>query len=103
MIRRAWRVLADPPGSGTAGLLRIVIPFVALVAVLALPPLLDLRHMPKLMDVAWLTALLYVVRQRDQARGDAACHLWQTVERIGNVITQECEVCHRTRTRVQRR
>jgi hypothetical protein len=28
-------------------------------------------------------------------------HRWRTVERIGRVVTQQCAVCQRTRTRVR--
>lgn len=66
MIRRAWQALYAPPASDAAAFLRAVVPLSALFAVLAL--LLDWRHMPKLMDVVWLGWLLWVVRQRDEAR-----------------------------------
>ncbi|MFN2636870.1 MAG: hypothetical protein ABR585_07590 [Gemmatimonadaceae bacterium] len=73
VLRRAWRVYADPAGSETARLLRFIIPIEAVFAVLRLT--LDWSFpMPSTrpMDVIWLYALLWVVRQRDEARAERA-------------------------------
>lgn len=70
MIRRAWRVLADPPQTRAAAILRLAVPGWALVALLSLAPGIP-WEMPlrRLFDVAWLYVVLVVVRQRDAARG----------------------------------
>lgn len=65
--RRAWAVIAAPPASHTASFLRVLIPVGAVLAavnVFALPGV----PIAKPVDVVWVYALLWVVRQRDEAR-----------------------------------
>jgi len=69
VLRRAWRVLADPPGSGTASLVRnLALPAVLLSATITLLPAWTVPTLAKPMDVVWVYAILWVVRQRDEAR-----------------------------------
>jgi len=67
VLRRAWRVLADPPTSDTARTLRLGVPLWFLSALLSVIPGWPVP-LVRLIDVAWLYALLWVVRQRDEAR-----------------------------------
>lgn len=77
ILSRAWRVYADPASSTAAYTLRVLIAFwlaavllrvaltgVAEVDVSFLPPL----H--RLIDIGWAYALLWFVRQRDEARAE---------------------------------
>lgn len=99
-LRRAWRFLATPPTSWEAGVAALAIPLgVAWLALAALDNQADLI-VARLLILAWAGVALHLVRQRDQARADTACHLWQTIEQIGRVVTQQCETCLKTRVRV---
>ena len=70
LLRRVWRVYADRAGSDTARELKAVIPFV--VALVAAQTVTGWRvPLATPMDVVWLCALLWVVRQRDEARAEA--------------------------------
>lgn len=74
MIRRAWRVLADPPTSDTAFVLRnLGIPACTLFAALPLMPFWEGPVLSRFADLVWMFMLLYVVRQRDTARIAARC------------------------------
>ncbi|MFD1546984.1 hypothetical protein [Nonomuraea guangzhouensis] len=69
MIRRAWRVLVDPPGSDDAWILRsLAIPTAVLFAAVSLMPFWEGPRLAVPMDAVWLYAVLYAVRQRDEAR-----------------------------------
>lgn len=69
MIRRAWRVLTDPAGNDDAWILRsLAIPCAVLFAALSLMPFWQGPPLAVPMDAVWLYAVLYVVRQRDEAR-----------------------------------
>ena len=69
--RRAWRVLADPPTSDTSSILRIAVPLWGLMSLLAVIPNWPVP-LHRLIDVAWLYVVLWVIRQRDQARAETA-------------------------------
>ncbi|MFB4275775.1 hypothetical protein ACBJ59_10820 [Nonomuraea sp. MTCD27] len=75
MVRRAWRVIAAPPLSRTAGVLRLAVPVWAVASVLGLVlglvfgPSLGVEwswSLPRLSDAVWLYVVLVVVRQRDR-------------------------------------
>jgi len=69
VLRRAWRVLTDPPASEAARLLRFLIPLeTAFVSLRFLPGWDFSWPHTTLMDVLWLYVVLYFVRQRDEAR-----------------------------------
>jgi hypothetical protein len=69
VIRRLWFVWAAPPVSDTArGLRNLAIPFAVLFSVLWLMPFWEGPPLATPMDLFWFTVILYVVRQRDQAR-----------------------------------
>ncbi|MEU4410733.1 hypothetical protein AB0F88_40035 [Streptosporangium sp. NPDC023963] len=70
VLRRAWRVLADPPTSEAASFIRVMVPIWALAALLSLVPGWPVP-LARLVDVLWLYVVLVVVRQRDEARADA--------------------------------
>ncbi|MER6575811.1 hypothetical protein [Nonomuraea sp. NPDC001023] len=68
---RVWRVLADPPGSPEAFFIaRFALPIGAVCV--ATWSALDLHGVQPvtLGDVLWTFALLWVVRQRDEARAE---------------------------------
>lgn len=71
-IVRAWHVLADPPGSPEAFLIaRFALPIGAVCVATWYG--LDLHGVQPVSvgDLIWTFALLWVVRQRDQARAEA--------------------------------
>ncbi|MER7500475.1 hypothetical protein AB0L05_27835 [Nonomuraea pusilla] len=79
MIRRlyAWAraLYLAPASSSTAALLRnLAIPAAGALAAVSLLPFWGRPPMATVMDVVWLSALLYVVRQRDAALAAAAPH-----------------------------
>lgn len=72
-LRYSWHVIADPPRSWTARILRFAIPVWAAagLASLLLTLALDMPwswSLPRLADAVWLFIVLGVVRQRDAAR-----------------------------------
>lgn len=69
VIRRAWRVLADPPTSNAASFTRVMVPIWALAALLSVVPGWPVP-LVRLADVVWLYVVLVVVRQRDEARAN---------------------------------
>lgn len=78
LARRAWRVLTDTPTSTAAACLRFLISFEALWAAVHFPPI---RPFTRPADGSWpyfalyfvcLCVALHFVRQRDEARADAA-------------------------------
>ncbi|MFI7691770.1 hypothetical protein ACIBQ6_22065 [Nonomuraea sp. NPDC049655] len=72
---RTWRALADPPGSPEAFLIaRFALPIGAVCVATWYGLGLHGIQPVTLGDVAWTFALLWVVRQRDQARAEARRH-----------------------------
>ena len=73
MIRRAWQVLAAPPLSWAAAVLRLVIPIGAGVALVSLIPGVTWPvPVSRLIDLVALYVLLIAIRQRDRARAELA-------------------------------
>jgi hypothetical protein len=62
-------VLTDPPASDIAALLRLAVPLWLVAALLSVVPGWPVP-LYRLIDVVWLYVVLYVVRQRDEARAD---------------------------------
>jgi hypothetical protein len=72
-IRRLWLVWAAPPASDTAqGLRNLAIPMSLLFSGLWLMPFWEGPPLATPSEVVWFTVILYVVRQRDQARTELA-------------------------------
>lgn len=83
VLRRAWRVLADPPASDAARAILLGLLLYGLHSIAAAMPFWDVPGPLRPDDALWLYVLLWFVRQRDEARAAA-----RQVERPAEARTQ---------------